>query len=100
MFVAIGLLTAMVGIVLINSKESLMIELSILFVGLIMLLSIFYTVKFISKTGISVIDKGEQLSLYVLMVMIFSIVVIDVGYVDWLLVVVMIFICKVLIKSQ
>merc|ERR1712157_354069 len=82
MLLAIFILSALIRIVIIRSKEVVVLGIVSLIVLVIVVVSILYTLIYRSKLSIS--NKvGESEGYYVLLLMILSIIVVDVNFSFW-----------------
>merc|ERR1712157_26934 len=79
---AIFILSALVGIVMIGSKEIVVLRMMSLIVLVIVVVSILYTLMYRSKLSISS-KVGESEGYYVLLLMMLSMIVIDVNFSFW-----------------
>merc|ERR1712003_297837 len=79
MLLAIFMLSALVGIVIIGSKEVVVLRIVSLIVLVIVVVSILYTLIYGSKLSISS-KVGESEGYYVLLLMMLSMIVIDVNF--------------------
>merc|ERR1719232_2559885 len=76
---AIFVLSAMVGMVIMRSKEVVVLGLLSIFIVYIVVLSIIYTVVYLNKSAI-ISKVGQAEGSYVLVVMLMSIMVVDVNF--------------------
>merc|ERR1712048_1207599 len=76
---AIFILSALIGIVIIGSKEVVVLRIMSLIVLIIVVVSILYTLMYGSKLSISS-KVGESEGYYVLLLMMLSIMVVDVNF--------------------
>merc|ERR1712157_450021 len=80
---AIFMLSALVGIVMIGSKEVVVLRIMSLIVLVIVMVSILYTLIYGSKLSVSS-KVGESEGYYVLLLMMLSIIVVDVNFSFWM----------------
>merc|ERR1719461_1323095 len=76
---AMFILSALVGIVMVGSKEIVVLGVMTLIILLLVVLSIVYTVAYLNKSSIMV-KIGEIEGGYVLMLMLISIILVDVNF--------------------
>merc|ERR1711902_180943 len=76
---AIFMLSAMVGMVIMGSKEIVVLGLLSIFIVYIVVLSIIYTVVYLNKSAI-ISKVGQAEGSYVLVVMLISMMVVDVNF--------------------
>jgi len=82
MLLAIFMLSALIRIVIMGSKEVVVLRIVSLIILLIVVVSILYTLMYRSKLSVS--DKvGESEGYYVLLLIILSIIVVDVNFSFW-----------------
>merc|ERR1711902_77751 len=79
MVMAIMMLSAMIGIVIIGSKEVVVLRLLSILVMYIVVLSMIYTVVYLNKSAI-MRKVGQAEGSYVLVVMLMSMMVVDVNF--------------------
>jgi len=82
-FLAIMLLSAIVGIVMVGAKEVVVLGMLSILIILVIVLSIIYTVVYLNKSAI-ISKVGQAEGSYVLVVMLMSIMVVDVNFGVWL----------------
>jgi len=78
-FLAMMLLSAMIGMVIVRSKEVVVLGLLSIMMILMVVLSIIYTVVYLNKSAI-ISKVGQAEGSYVLVVMLMSIMVVDVNF--------------------
>merc|ERR1712157_698350 len=83
MLLAIFILSALVGIVMIRSKEIVVLRIMSLVVLVIVVVSILYTLMYGSKLSING-KFGESEGYYVLLLIMLSIIVVDVNFSFWM----------------